>query len=209
MPTSNKNSIRVELSSILEELLMTNKKRTNSTNKTVPTIEANITDFASSIIERDTGKIHESEITTFTEKDFRALDKWKKSVFEWKNFLNQEGEIYKLTIKGKKELLGLLRAADRSDHVEILALESSPETRHGGKYRGVGSNLIAYAIKRSFELGYEGAISFIAKSSLIKFYEEKLGAQRVGNSQLMIIQGAAAKKLYQYYFEEKESDNNE
>jgi len=188
---------------------MKDKKRTNSSNKPVPTIAANITDFASSIIERNTGRIYESEITIFNKKDFGALNKWKKSVFEWKILLNQEGEIYKLTIKSKKELLGLLRLANRSDHIEILALESSPETRYGGKYRGVGSNLIAYAIKRSFELGYEGAISFIAKSNLIKFYEEKLGAQRIGNSQLMIIQGEASKKLYQYYFEEKESDNSE
>lgn len=188
---------------------MKDKKRTNSTNKPVPTIEANITDFASSIIERDTGRIYESEITIFTKRDFRELDKWKKSVFEWKILLNKKGEIYKLIIKDKKELLGLLRIANRSDHVEVLALESSPETRYDGKYRGVGSNLIAYAIKRSFELGYEGAISFIAKSNLIKFYEQKLGAQRVGNSHLMIIQGEASKKLHQYYFEEQERDTNE
>lgn len=70
-------------------------------------------------------------------------------------------------------------------------------------YKGVGAHLFAYACKRSFEDGYDGFVYFIAKSRLISYYSEALGAIQTGRSSMMIIDASAARKLVQKYYESK------
>lgn len=72
-------------------------------------------------------------------------------------------------------------------------LESAPFNIGKDKlYEGVAGNLVAYACKISFQKGFEGYVTFTAKTKLIKHYEENLGANHFKN-QKMIIETESAK----------------
>ncbi|MEI6578835.1 MAG: hypothetical protein WCN92_05160 [Eubacteriales bacterium] len=69
------------------------------------------------------------------------------------------------------------------------------------EFSGVGGHLFAEAVRQSFEAGNDGAIAFRAKTSLISHYEQELGA-KVSNpkERIMLIDGEAAKRLFERYF---------
>ena len=79
-------------------------------------------------------------------------------------------------------------------------LESAPFNIGKHKiYEGVAGNLVAYACKISFQKGFEGFVSFTAKTKLIEHYAKTLGAYHFKN-QRMIIDTQAAKILVKKYF---------
>ena len=53
-------------------------------------------------------------------------------------------------------------------------------------YNGVAGNLVAFACKMSFELKYDGIVSFVAKTQLIDHYKTTLGAQLFGSNRMYI-----------------------
>lgn len=53
-------------------------------------------------------------------------------------------------------------------------------------YKGVAGNLVAFACKTSFENGFDGVVSFIAKSQLIDHYTQSLGAKLFGGNRMFI-----------------------
>lgn len=60
--------------------------------------------------------------------------------------------------------------------------------------------IVAFACKMSFELNYEGVVSFIAKTQLIAHYKETLGAKVFGGNRMFIDTNEAfilAKKYFQ------------
>jgi len=60
--------------------------------------------------------------------------------------------------------------------VVVNLLESNPRNvGHDKEYVGVPGNLFAFAAKRSFESGDEGFVVFVAKTALIRDYEQTLG----------------------------------
>lgn len=79
-------------------------------------------------------------------------------------------------------------------------IESAPFNLGEEKlYIGVPGNLVAFACRLSFHRGFEGYVSFMAKTQLIKHYETTLGAKDVG-AHLMIINTLSALKLIDKYF---------
>ena len=58
-------------------------------------------------------------------------------------------------------------------------------------YKGVAGNLVAFACKTSFEKGYNGVVSFIAKSQLIDHYTKTLGATLFTGNRMFIDTGEA------------------
>jgi hypothetical protein len=68
-------------------------------------------------------------------------------------------------------------------------------------YKGVAGNLIAFACKTSFEKGYDGVVSFIAKTQLIEHYSQTLGAKLYGKNR-MYIDTKEAKILTLKYFKD-------
>jgi len=79
-------------------------------------------------------------------------------------------------------------------------LESAPFNIGRSKlYEGVPGNLVAYACKISFQNGFDGYLSFTAKTRLIEHYEKTLEAYHFGGH-LMIINTIAANKLIGKYF---------
>ena len=67
-------------------------------------------------------------------------------------------------------------------------------------YKGVAGNLVAFATKNSFEKGYDGFVSFIAKTKLIEHYKLTLGAKQFGNGNRMYIDTNEALSLVKQYF---------
>ena len=95
---------------------------------------------------------------------------------------------------------GLLSIEGKQDHIFMHLIESSKFNKGKDKiYLGVHGNLVAYACKTSIEKGYEGFLAFDAKTSLIKHYQETLGATHF-RGQRMFIQPSAALKLIAQYF---------
>ena len=79
-------------------------------------------------------------------------------------------------------------------------IESAPFNLGRNKiYEGVGGNLVAFACKVLFQSGFEGFVSFTAKTKLIEHYEKTLGAYHFGNH-LMILETKVSTILLEKYF---------
>ncbi len=79
-------------------------------------------------------------------------------------------------------------------------LETAPFNRGRNKlYQGVAGNLVAYACQVSFKHGFDGYLSFTAKTKLIDHYIKTLDAYHFGGH-LMILNTSAANKLIDKYF---------
>lgn len=63
----------------------------------------------------------------------------------------------------------------------------------------MAGNLVAFACKISFQKGFEGFVSFMAKTQLIEHYQKTLSAVHIGG-QLLIINTMAANILIDKYF---------
>jgi hypothetical protein len=79
-------------------------------------------------------------------------------------------------------------------------LENAPFNLGNNKlYEGVAGNLVAFACKLSFQLGFEGFVVFTSKTNLINHYEKTLGAYHFGGHK-MILPTHASKLLVEKYF---------
>jgi len=149
-----------------------------------------------------TGDSFPTEVSIFTQADLKVATKKNGWVFNWlTEFKQPEREVYKLTIANNPNIIqGLLSVQVKSDHVYMHLIESAPFNKGKIKmYAGVPGNLVAFACKLSFQRGHDGNLAFIAKTQLIKHYEETLGALHFGG-RLMIIETQAALKLIDKYF---------
>jgi hypothetical protein len=83
-----------------------------------------------------------------------------------------------LTIVNNLDIIQRLTSLTiKTDHIYMNLIESAPFNLGRNKiYEGVGGNLVAFACKVSFQTGFDGFVSFTAKTKLIKHYEKTLGA---------------------------------
>lgn len=103
---------------------------------------------------------------------------WK---FDWKTeFENNNKMVRKLVInntRNKNIIHGLISISLLNGYVEMNLIESAPFNLGKQKeYNGVAGNLVAYACEVSFANGFEGYVSFIAKTNLIQHYIDTLKA---------------------------------
>lgn len=143
-----------------------------------------------------------TEVIRLTKADLKQVTKKKGWNFNWKQELdNNSREVYKLTIVNNPTIIqGIISFSIKPDHIYLELVESAPFNLGQNKlYEGVLGNLVAFACKVSFQHGFEGFISFTAKTKLIEHYEKSLGAYHFGN-QLMIIHTKAAEYLIDKYF---------
>ena len=125
-------------------------------------------------------------------------------LFDWKTELaSPEKEVYKLTFQGNPTVIqGLVSLSIEPDHIYMHLIESAPFKKGKTKvYLGVPGNLVANACRLSFQRGFEGFVSFHAKTKLIDHYIKTLGAYHFGG-QLMIIDTLPAIAFIQKYFKE-------
>jgi hypothetical protein len=148
------------------------------------------------------GEVFETEITQINPKEGRQIKK-TEWVFNWTTELkNDSNKIYKLTTLNNSTIIhGLICLTDKQDHIFMPLIESAKFNKGSKKlYKGVAGNLVAFACKTSFEKGYEGVVSFIAKTQLIKHYEISLGAKLFGGGNRMFIDTKEAYALVKQYF---------
>lgn len=148
------------------------------------------------------GDSFQTEVSTFTIKDLKQSTKKNGWQFNWKQELsNNNREVYKLTIVNNTDIIqGLISFTIKADHIYIDLIENAPFNLGRSKiYEGVAGNLVAFACKVSFQRGFEGFISFTAKTKLIVHYEKTLGAYHLGNH-LMILETKASSILVEKYF---------
>jgi len=106
-----------------------------------------------------------------------------------------------LTIAGNPGIIqGLISISERDEHVYMHLIESAPFNLGRNKvYVGIPGNLVAFACRIAFHRGFEGYVSFTAKTMLIEHYQKTLGAKNIGNN-LMVINTEAAARLIDKYF---------
>lgn len=149
-----------------------------------------------------TGDAFPTIVSVVTKTELKLLTSKNGWVFDWiSEYKRPERAVYKLTVFNNPEIFqGLISVEVKSDHVFIHLLESAYFNKGKEKvYAGVPGNLVAFAAKLSFERGHDGNIAFIAKTKLIRHYEETLGAKHFGG-RLMIIDNVAALRLINKYF---------
>jgi hypothetical protein len=158
-----------------------------------------------SIFNTISGDSFRTEVSILTKTDLKNITTKNRWNFDWKAELNDlKKETYKLTIVDNPDIVqGLLSIRRQTDHIFMNLLENAPFNIGKEKlYEGVAGNLVAFACKLSFQLGFEGFVAFTAKTKLIKHYEESLEASNIGG-QKMIIPTHSAKKLVDKYFKTK------
>ena len=161
-----------------------------------------IDNLTNSIKNRISGDSFQTEVANLTKQDLKSVTKKVGWRFSWRSELSDNvNEVYKLTIVNNPAVVqGLISLRIESDHIFMNLLESAPFNMGKDKlYEGVPGNLVAYACRVSFRHGYEGFVSFTAKTKLIEHYEKTLGAYYFGRHK-MIIPTEAAQKLVDYYF---------
>jgi hypothetical protein len=158
-----------------------------------------------SILNTISGDSFETNVSILNKTDLRTIQKKNGWNFNWKSeFQELENEVYKLTIINNPSIIqGLISLKIESGFIFINLLESAPFNVGKNKlYEGVPGNLVAFGCKLSFQLGFEGYVAFEAKTSLIKHYEESLGAFLLRNRR-MVIDSIAAEFLVKKYFKVK------
>lgn len=156
--------------------------------------------LTNSILNTISGDQFNTEIIQVT-----VSEKWiskKDWVFNWKQEIQDVNkEVYKLVIENNEEInQGLISITDNNDHIFMNLIESAKFNKGKSKlYKGVPGNLVAFACRLSFEKGYDGIVSFIAKTRLVKNYETSLGATIFRGDQMYIDTPAALKLIRQYF----------
>ena len=155
-----------------------------------------------SIEEVLTNRNFDTEVLLLSHNDLKIVTKKNEWFFNWKLEYNQAGHrVYKLNIKGHEIIQGLISIEPMDNYVEMHLLENAPHN-YGSKKRfaGVAGNLVAFACKTSFDLGFEGCVAFTAKSRLVNHYIQTLGARVIYGKERMGIFSEAAGNLVNSYY---------
>lgn len=134
-------------------------------------------------------------------EDKRIIKKAEQN-FDWKAEISYKTKsVYKLnTVENPKVIQGLICLTDKGDHIFMDLIESAKFNKVKNKlYNGVAGNLVAFACKLSFSKGYDGVVSFVAKTQLIGHYEKTLGAKRFAGNRMFIDTKEAKILVKQYY----------
>ena len=165
-------------------------------------IDVEIDKLTNSIENVITGDSFQTNVSLINKDDFKSITKKNRWLFNWEGeYKKPDRDVYKLTIVGNPNIIqGLISITEKEDHVYLHLIESAPFNIGQNKmYLGVPGNLFAFVCRISFHRGFEGYVSFTAKTQLIEHYEKTLGATKVGGH-LMVINTNAALRLIDKYF---------
>ncbi len=141
-------------------------------------------------------------IEKVSKKEIGKLKGNKNFTFDWS--IEKDKEVYKIRLKDKKTILGLISLIDYSSEIRIHLnlLESRKDQRGKNKKIGnIAGCLIAYACRASFKRGHGGFVSLLPKTELISYYEN-YGFKRIGT--VMAIWEENSQKLITKYFRDEE-----
>jgi hypothetical protein len=127
------------------------------------------------IIEVCSGICKNTVISKTDPFDLKILGR-KKYFFNWR-LMKKTAIIYKLTIEGEEDILGVMALVDHPDEkrIEIKLLACSIENRGKNKrYDRIAGCLIAFACCVSADKYWEDAcVSLLPKTALINHYKQK------------------------------------
>ena len=161
-----------------------------------------IIDKITNSIERvSDGTILPTIVAPFSKYDLPNVTKKNGWKFNWKQeFKHENRHLFKLLLEEDSIIQGLISIENMDGFIEMRLIETGPHNYGKGKqYYGVVGNLVAYACKCSFESGFEGYVSFKAKTKLVDHYIETLGAIPITKDRLKITSESARKLVNSYY----------
>ena len=136
-----------------------------------------------------------------------SKNEFKKWLFDWSKTEKKAYKILALYVEGDNRIQGaiFIRENPQNMSIEIDIVESAPFNSSYNKkvkdkeYNEVGICLFTEVCKRSFEIGYDGYVEFIAKSNLVKYYMDNMRAIPI-DAQRMYINTSGAKWLIEKYY---------
>lgn len=123
------------------------------------------------------------------------------AAFDWSIYFGQPGfEVYKMVVTGNDVIQGVIAIERKSDHVYIHLIESAPHNRYDTQFKYVGLHLVAFACKRSVDLGHDGFVALRSKTHprLMQYYMNLVGATHISGGN-MVIDESVAKRLIMLY----------
>ena len=135
--------------------------------------------------------------------DYKRITK-ARFFFNWK--IEKEFFVYKLTVKGEADILGLIsfKYIDEEYRIEIRLLAVAKEQT--GKQKTVdriAGNLFTFAAKKAIsKYGDIAAVSLIPKTILGQYYMDKYGFEQAGES--LFLEGDSMLKLLNAYDDDEE-----
>jgi hypothetical protein len=120
----------------------------------------------------ETGEICKGIIEKVKPAELEKLKGNKDFTFDWSREI--DADVYKITVRHRKEILGLISLVDISKELRIhINLIESNKLHRGRdkKIKNIPGSLISYACKVAFQKGYDGFVSLIPKTELIDYYK--------------------------------------
>ncbi|QHW35701.1 hypothetical protein GZH47_32940 (plasmid) [Paenibacillus rhizovicinus] len=162
------------------------------------------------IVHRRSKEHYPVEFQPLTSRDVQRMVKdggpnsWEPA-FDWSLYFRyNRTEVYKMVIKGNDYIQGCIAFEIKEDHVYVHLIESAPHNFKGKEFEMIGEHMLAFACKRSEQLGFEGAVALQSKTGprfvpLMRYYMgPKIRAEHLGNG-YMIIDGPSADRLIMLY----------
>ena len=171
-------------------------------NSTKYHVNVEIDKLTNSIVNTISGDSFPTDIHLFTKQDLKITIKKNGWQFNWLSESKLTDRIiYKLTIRNNPDIVqGLVSISDYNDHFYLHLIESAPFNLGRKKlYEGVPGNLFAFTCKTSWDKGYQGFVSFTAKTRLIEHYEKTLGATHIGGHKMVIFPHEALNLIKKYF----------
>ena len=136
-----------------------------------------------------------------------SKNEFKNWLFDWSKTEKKAYKILALYVEGDNRIQGAISIRENPQNmsIEIDIVESAPFNSSYNKkvkdkeYNEVGICLFTEVCKRSFDLGYDGYVEFIAKSNLVKYYMDNMRAIPI-DTQRMYINSSGAKWLMEKYY---------
>jgi hypothetical protein len=168
----------------------------------MPSFHQTIDKITKSVEDASTGESLLTDVLLATDHSLKNVIKKNGWFFSWKKELKRNLNVYRLVIKKQPQIIqGLISYEVMHGYLFMPLVEAAPHNFGSQKqYIGVLPNLVAFVCKQSFDMGFEGVVSFKSKTKLISHYSEKLGAELIGRFGEMAIFSNAARKLVNSYY---------
>lgn len=133
------------------------------------------------IVEVLTGTLCPIEVLRVTNTDYTSISK-ARYFFDWKE--EKKEEVYKLVLKGEKDILGLVSIeripAEWRIHIRLLTVSAENKGKEK-QFDKITGNLIAYVAKIALaDFGQMACVSLRPKSSITKHYMAKYNMNITG-----------------------------
>jgi hypothetical protein len=149
-------------------------------------LDFEIDKLTNSIENAISGEVFDTSVIQISDPKLIKKIEW---IFNWRVEIKDKNKaVYGLTTISNPDIIqGIISTTDKGDHIFMDLIESAKFNKGKKKlYKGVAGNLVAFVCKTAFEKGYDGVVSFIAKTQLIDHYTLTLGAKIFSGNRMFI-----------------------